>query len=493
MRKKLLAITTVCALAMTSVVGCGNTTTTEETTGSSDSTTAVSGDTTDTTADGDSTGSTTTASAKLECPDTSDWTEADKIYCYSWNDEFGSRLAYVIGSTDAAGNTLADGIDGAYPELAKYVEYVNLGVSGTDGSYQEAIDTLIENNDEKFPSVIAMDNDVAKYYLEDDVTLSMESIGITSEMYANAYDFSTQYATYNGELKGLTWQACPGNLTYRYDIAEEVLGSGEPEDVQEYVKDWDSFFETADKMKEAGYKMTSGADEIKYACFDQQTQPWITVADDGTETLTLDSSVTDFFELSKQLYDGDYTNNEAMWSEGWSASYEGDVFCYFGCTWAVYWCMAFNGEEDSTYGNWRVTEGPVSYHWGGTYVGVVDGCPNTELAAFLIYSLCCDEDIMYTLACDTLDFVNNKAVIDKEIANGDGASEILGGQNPVATWAEAAPGIDLSNASYLDSELKNYITDAAAAYNEGTLDSVDAALDYVKDQVKANYDYITVE
>lgn len=490
MRKRLLAIATVCALAATTVVGCNK----ADTTTSSDAETKGTDTATETEDGTQATDSTEVVeAATLAEPDTSDWTDADKIYVYSWNDELGSRLAYVIGSTDAAGNTLADGIDGKYPELAQYVEYVNLGVSGTDGSYQEAIDKLIDNNDAKYPSVIAMDNDVAKYYLEDDVTVSMESIGITDEMYANAYAFSTQYATYNGELKGLTWQACPGNVTYRYDIAEEVLGSGEPEDVQEHLKDWDSFFETADLMKAAGYKMTSGADEIKYACFDQQTQPWITVADDGSETLTLDSSVTDFFELSKKLYDGGYTNNNAMWSEGWSAGYEGDVFCYFGCTWAVYWCMVFNEEGETTKGNWRVTEGPVSYHWGGTYVAVTEGCPNKDLAAFLVYSLCCDEDVMYTLACDTKDFVNNKAVIAKEIENGDGASDILGGQNPVATWAEAAPGIDLSNASYLDSELKNYITDAAAAYNEGTLDSADAALDYVKEQVKTNYDYITVE
>jgi hypothetical protein len=383
----------------------------------------------------------------------------------------------------------------AYPELTDYVEYVNLGVSGTDGTYQTAIDTLIENNDEKFPSIIAADNDVAKYYTESDMTLPLSEIGITDEMYANAYNFSKQYATYNGELKALTWQACPGCFVYRTDIAEEVLGSSDPADVQEYVKDWDTFMETAATMKDAGYAMVAGPDEIKYACFDQQTQPWITVADDGTETLSLDSSVTDFFELSKELFDGEYTNNASMWDAAWNAGYEGDVFGYFGCTWSVYWCMAFDDTlgEDSSKGKWHICEGPVGYHWGGTYCMVMEGCPNTELAAFLVYSLCCDEDIMYTLACDTLDFVNNKAVIEKEIANGDGASPILGGQNPVEVWAESVKNIDLSKASYLDSEIKNYITDAAAAYNAGEVDSIDAAVQLVKDKVADAHPEITVE
>ncbi len=54
---------------------------------------------------------------------------------------------------------------------------------------------------------------------------------------------------------------------------EEVLGTSDPAEVQEYVKDWDAFFETADKMKEARYAMLSGPDDIKYAIWDQQTQP----------------------------------------------------------------------------------------------------------------------------------------------------------------------------------------------------------------------------
>ena len=476
MKKKIVSVLLATVLAASTVMaGCGDKAATNETTAAG----TPAGTTTESGAAAVQETETTAAvevTEKLECPDVSGWTDADKIYFYSWNDEFGSRMQYVLD---------------AYPELQPYVEYVNLGCSGTDGSYQTAIDTLIENNDEKFPSIIAADNDVAKYYTESDLTLSMASVGITDAMYANAYNFSKQYATYNGELKALTWQACPGCFLYRTDIADEVLGFSDPDSVQECVKDWDSFFATADQMKEAGYAMVAGPDEIKYACFDQQTQPWVTT----DYKLQLDSSVEDYFKLSKQLYDGGYTNNASMWDAAWSGGYEGNVFGYFGCTWSVYWCMVFDDSlgDASSYGKWNCCAGPVSYHWGGTYCMIMEGCPNTELAAFLVYSLCCDEDIMYTLACDTLDFVNNKAVIAKEIENGDGSSPILGGANPVAVWSESVMDIDLSNACFLDADLKNYITDAANAYNAGTLASVDEAMQYVKDQVAENFSYITVE
>ncbi|HOO78887.1 MAG TPA: hypothetical protein PLQ04_00725 [Lachnospiraceae bacterium] len=415
----------------------------------------------------------------MEAPSTEGWDESKKIYYYSWNDEFGSRMQYVLD---------------AYPEYAEYVEYVNLGVSGTDGTYQTAIDTALTSGD-KYPSIIAMDNDVAKYYTEnDDVTVALDSVGITNDMYANAYQYTIDYATYNGSLKALTWQATPGCFTYRASIAEEVLGVSEPADVQEFVKDWDTFFTTAETMKTAGYAMISGPDDVKYAIWDQQTQPWVTVAADGSETLTLDGSVTEYFETAKKLFDAGYTDGTSMWSDSWSANFEGDVFGYFGCTWFVYWCIATTEDsETSSYGDWRICAGPVGYHWGGTYVAITKDCPNPELAAFLVYSLCCDEEIMYTLACDTLDFVNNKAVIEREIANGDGASPLLGGQNPVEVWAESAKTIDLSNASYLDSALKAIMDKASEAYNAGTLTSAEEAVQYVKDEVASQYDYITVE
>lgn len=477
MKKKLLSVVLSVAMVASLLVGCGGT---EEAAPEADTTTEEAAPEAEAEAEEPVVEDTNEVveAAVLEAPSTEGWDESKKIYAYSWNDEFGSRLQFVLDK---------------YPEYSDYVEYVNLGVSGTDGTYQELVDTAMAGGD-KYPSLIAADNDVAKYYTETDATLSMAAIGITDEMYANAYQYTKDYATYNGELKALTWQAAPGNFTYRASIAEEVLGSSDPADVQEAVKDWDTFFATADKMKEAGYAMISGPDDVKYAIWDQQTQPWVTVAEDGTETLTLDSCVTDYFETAKKLYDGGYTDQTSMWSDAWSANFEGDVFGYFGCTWFVYWCIATTEDsETSTFGDWRVCEGPVGYHWGGTYIAVGADCPNTELAAFLLYSLCCDPEIMYNIEAETMDFVNNKEAVANIIADGKGASDILGGQNPVETWAEAATKIDLSNACYMDSALKVIMDQASIAYNEGTLASADEAVQYVKDEVAKSYDYITVE
>ncbi len=455
--KKVLALSLALAMGL-SLVACESKKEDPTTEAPKDDTEAV---TTDDTEGADA--------ATLEMPDA----DGDVIYVYSWNTELGDRLKYFKDK---------------YPEYADRVEYINLGVSGTSVEYKTSLETLVTSPDAaQVPSIIAMDNDVALGFLESDYTVAMSSIGITDAMYANAFAYTKDYATINGELKGLTWQATPGCFVYRTDIAEEVLGASDPETVQASVKDWDTFLDTAAKMKDAGYAMVSGADDLKYAMIDQKTSPWV-----SDDKLNIDPIVTEYLNLSKTLYDEGYTQKTAMWSDAWSANFSGDVFGYFGCTWFVYWCIAVE-EGDDLYGSFNMCAGPVDYHWGGTYLAVTNACPDTKLAALLVYTLCCDTEVMAKLSEETFDFVNNKAAVQSLIDAGKGASPVIGGQNPLSVWLAAADKIDLSNSTALDSTFNGYLDNAAAAYWSGEIKTVDDAIKNVKDQVSDGYSYITVE
>lgn len=252
------------------------------------------------------------------------------------------------------------------------------------------------------------------------------------------------------------------------------------------MSDWDKFFETADKMKEAGYKMVSGPSDVKYAIWDTQSQPWVT--DDGSkETLTLDKAVTEYLETGKKIYDGDYSNNTSMWDGGWASDMtnDGKVFCFFGCPWFI-GSMQGNGASD---GNWGAVTGPTSYHWGGTYVCVGKDTPNPELAAYLLYEMTCNPDIGVNITNKTGDCVNNKEanqrLINGELAADNAAAKFLGGQNPIEVWAASAEGINLSNLTYQDASIKAFIDDAAKAYNSGELSTVEDAVKYVEDKCAA--------
>ena len=412
-----------------------------------------------------------------EFTDYFDVDESTAINVYSWNSELGDRLNYFYEE---------------YPEYKSLVNYVNLGLGGTSDEYKTAIESAINSGGENYPSIIACDNDVALYFLKSDYIIPISKVNISPDDYSEAYNYTVDYATINGELKGVTWQACPGCFVYRNDIAREVLGSSDPENVQAAIDDWGKFFVTADKMKEAGYKMLSGPDDVKYVFLDQRSSPWV-----ENDKLNIDQAVYDYLETSKKLYDGGYTDKTSMWSDAWTANLsDGKVFGYFGCTWWVYWCVPYQSEGSGNggfYGNCSIVNGPSSYHWGGTYLCVTADCPNKGLAGLILYTMTCNTEIMQKLSEETLDFVNNKRAIQNQIDSGTGASEVLAGQNPLTVWAESAEKISLKNATEYDSTINGFMDIASSAYNSGEVNDIGSAVDIIKDSVRNTYSYILVE
>ena len=454
--KKVMALSLALAMGL-SLVACG---------GGDDEATTAEGTTA---GDGDDTQVPATQEvADVEMPSE----EGETIYVYSWNTELGDRLQYFRD---------------AYPQYSDRVEYINLGLGGTDAEYVTQIDTALQagTSAEKYPSILAADNDLALHWAESEYTLPMADIGIGGDDFSEMYQYTLDYATVDGAVKALAWQSTPGVFCYRTDIAEEVLGASDPDSVQAAIADWDKFFETADKMKEAGYKMLSGPDDCKYAIIDSaKTSPWV-----ENDKLNIDTWVTEYLETAKKLYDGDYTNKTSMWDDAWKANVDTDVFGYFGCTWFLYWTL--NPKEHAN--DWNICQGPVVYHWGGTYLAVGKDCPDTALAALVIRTLCCDTEVMTKICEETKDFVNNKAAVKAVSDSGKGNSEKCGGNDPIPAFMAAAEKIDLSNSTAYDYIFNGFVDTASAAYNSGEAKDVDAAIQMVKDSVSDGYNFITVE
>lgn len=464
--KKAMAVTLVSAMAVSSLAACSSSSSDTGSTGDSKASESAGEGSSD--AAGESSDGGNTDAAKMEAPSTDGWDESKKIYAYCWDSDFQTKLNLVLD---------------ANPQYKDYVEIVVTGQSGTGPEYKTTVDTAFDGGD-KYPSLVAADNDVAKYWSEDSSkTIALSEIGLTDEMYADAYPFASEYGTYDGKLTCMTWQATPGSVYYNREIAKEVFGTDDPDEVQKLLKDWDTFFDTAEKLKEKGYYIVSGADDVKYAIWDsEQTSAWVTDKD-GTETLTLDDAVTTYLETAKKLYDGGYVDTTSeLWATSWTANMDGKAFCYFACPW--FKDTIVKGAPDiAEAGGWGACAGPASYHWGGTYVMVGKDTPNPELAAYLLYELCCDADMMYTISDKTGDFVNNQKAVDKLIADGKGAQDFLGGQNPFSVWNENAKTLSLKNVTYSDSTIKTYIDTASKNYNNGTY-TLDEAIQYIKDQAK---------
>ncbi len=465
MRKKLVSGLLAATMVASLMVGCGSgNDTTEATEAKNDATEATEEKTESEVKDEVET---------MEAPSADGRSD---INVYLWDDDGQGKVEYVLSKMDK--------------ELADHIKIVNLGVGGTDQEYADGINAGYESADQ-YPSVILSDAGFVKMLAGSDNVASIADTNITEGMYANAYEYTKSLGSVNGDLKALSWQATPGCLVYRADIAKEVLGTDDPDEVASKVAGWDNFFAVADQMKEAGYKMTSGADEIKYACLNQRTQPW--VSDDSK--LQLGDEITTYVENAKKLYDGDYTNKANTWTENWTASMaEGDVFCYFGCTWFLGTMEASCTKDSANFGNWRICAAPEGYNWGGTFLMIGKDTPDMELASYFVYMMTCDEDVLYGLNADKGDFVNNKKVVDKLVADGVGERDMLGGQNALAVFSSNAMTLK-DTASDIDNDVIGALDHASEAYNTGdsSMQSADDCVNYVKDQIKTTLDYITVE
>ena len=398
--------------------------------------------------------------------------EGDVLYVYSWNDDFEEQLQYFKDK---------------YPQYAGRVEYVNLEVGANSGDYSATLETLLQSHYEEaaqYPSIVVLDNSIALDYVQSDYTLPMTGVGIGGEDYQNMYPYTLDYTTYEGDVKALTWYATPGVLCYRADLAEQVLGSGEPEVVQDAVSNWTRFLDTAEKMQEAGYKMVSGPDDVKFPYMDTKTVPWVT-----DEHLNIDKWVTQYLEMAKKLNDRDYTSGTRVETEEWNANMDKDVFCYFGTPQFYNWALQPELHE----GDYRICEGPATFHWGGTWLAVGKECPDTGLAALILRTICCDTDTMTMMGEKTCGFVNNRKAVQSLIDAGKGVVEGKGETNPLPVFDAVAQKVDVSCASVYDTRMNGYVDNVLSEYLSGGDVDTKEAVERIKDQVSDAYNYIKID
>ena len=305
-------------------------------------------------------------------------------------------------------------------------------------------------------------------YVDTDYTMPVADLGITDEDLKDQYQYTKDIVTdSNGVLKGVSWQGCPGVLFYNREAAKEVLGSDDPAEVQKYVSDWDTFNATAEKMKAAGYQMTSSANDTYRVYSNNVTSKWV---EDGK--VNIDDNIMKWVEDSKKMVDAGETGVHDMWSDDWRKGFfpEGKVFCYFGPAWLVNFSMAADTEGSIGYeGGWGAAEGPQGFFWGGTWIAAAAGTDNAATIKDIMLTMTTDADVMKEIVVDDDDFVNNQIVMEEMAEDTSYSSKILGGQNPLEMYCAGVYSLDLSNLSPYDAgcneefqkAMKNYFEDNA--------------------------------
>ncbi|MBE5943861.1 MAG: hypothetical protein E7258_02965 [Lachnospiraceae bacterium] len=273
---------------------------------------------------------------------------------------------------------------------------------------------------EDYPAIICMDNDaVLSGYVDMDNFDPVSNIGIEAADYENAYKYTKEIGTFDSELKLLTWQVCPNVMFYNKAIAEEVLGTSDPEEIQKLVATPEAFYETAEKVEKAGYTMAADVNLINYHInFAQSHFNKIDGADDFVSTVN----------------NNGYTTGSEGWSTEWYNELNGEVFCVFGSTWYE-WVIPSD--------IYMACEGPVNYYYSGSFLGVAGTGNDAEgdaVAAFVLEKLCCDDEFMQTLFAEG-DAPNNKKAAEALIAEGKGTKDFVFDQNILAIYDASARDI----------------------------------------------------
>lgn len=411
------------------------------------------------------------------------------IYC--WNEEFKSRITAHYPDYQE--------VDATHGKIGDVDVVWNI-TPNDDNAYQNNLDAALLNQqdapaDDKI-DLFLVEADNALKYVDTDYTMPVKDLGITDDDLSKQYQYTKDIVTDSkGVLKGVSWQGCPGVLFYNREAAKDILGTDDPDEVQNYVCDWDTFSDTAAKAKEKGYKMVSSVNDTYRVYSNNVTSKWV----EGNK-INIDDNIMKWVDDSKKLVDAKEVGTFDMWSDDWSKGFypEGKVFCYFGPAWLVNFSMAADTEGSIGYnGGWGAAQGPQGFFWGGTWICAAQGTDNASLVKDIMLKMTTDDDIMKEIVVDDDDFVNNSTIMnglaDGSILGKDDKpyeSKILGGQNPLSMYCAGVEKLDLSNLSSYDQGCNEEFQKAMKNYFEGKA-TKDEALELFYKGVTEKYPELT--
>ena len=402
------------------------------------------------------------------------------IWC--WNDEFQTRFNDYYPEVkevakDGSTTTLKDGTT------------VNWIVEPNEGNnYQTKLDEALLKQadaaaDDKI-DLFLVEADYARKYTNSEATMNIADLDGVLDATSDQYEYTKEVVSdADGNVKGVSWQACPGLIAYRRSIAKDVLGTDDPAEVQKALADWDTFEDTAEKMKAKGYKMLSGYDDTFRPFYNNDKAPFV---EDG-KTVNIDENIMDWVKMTKEYTEKGYNNKTSLWGDDWNKDQGKDskVFCIPACTWEIDFTLTGNADPDGTkdpeksaWGDYAVCVGPVSWCWGGTWLTAAAGTDNTDLISDIMIKMTTDPEILKKIATEKGDFVNSQSVIADLAENYEG-NDFLGGQNHYALLSDSAANLSLKIASAYDQGIIETMQSAMKDYYDGNADL---------DKAKANFE-----
>lgn len=336
-----------------------------------------------------------------------------------------------------------------------------------------------------------------------------------------AQDYADQIVDYvwdvgksdDGVQRAISYQITPLGIYYRRDIAQKVFGTDDPEEIGKLFADYDTILDTAQKLKDAGYRIFSSDAEMgKFA----NTSAWVV---DGA--LNVSQARYDLMDLCVNLYQNDLTAYANTWSTPWYQAMAGEVpiltadiqnytddsvnvwdeaefeeatkdmektevFAFGLPAWGV---LTLRDHVGDTSGSWGVCAGPAYGFDGGTYIGISSQSDKKDLAWDFVKFCTLNEDTAeWWIEFSEGDTVSLKSVLDK---HKDDENKVYGGQKLYQFWLEQAEHIDTSIVTRYDTAIEDTWGNAVSKVKTGEATKEEAVAEFY-DKIESDYPDITV-
>ena len=334
------------------------------------------------------------------------------------------------------------------------------------------------------PDVVAIEEKYISKYADSGTFLAIDDLlPADNSMYQYTLDAAKDK---DGHIMAYAWQATPGALYYRSDMAKAILGVNNPEEMQQLVDTWDKFLDVAKILKDCDPE-TTGFSDVRIlsdvmaparAFYSDRQTSWIVDGKLSIETQLYNDAPDSLYEIIKALQVGNgewggveepFVNETMERTTAWFTDMSGNnVFSYLLPSYSLQYDFKKYAKNDAngddTTGKWAICKGPANYSDGGTWLGVIKSSPNAAKAKEMISYFTFNEDFLRAWANATGDFMNNKKLMT-EFANDPNKSEsFLGGQNHYKLFNEIAEGIKGNNRTAYDSKINSMFSEWAVNY-----------------------------
>ena len=340
------------------------------------------------------------------------------------------------------------------------------------------------------PDVFALEAAYLRKFIDHPSLESLSEAPYNAEKLAvDHYDYIQELERDSeGELRAVAYQGTTGGFYFRRDLAEEYLGTSDPEEVSALISTWDDIFEIGERIYEESEGTVrvlpnqSAIGDIQDAMVEQ---PWVV-----DNELIIDQAKKDSLYLVDQAIESNSLAMLDSWSPGWVASMQqGSVLFYPAPSWFLNHVLQSNTPETS--GQWGLASGPASFSGGGTFYSIYSDGENKELAWEFVKQYGYDVEFLQNLAKDE-EYYTSHRVANDGVAD-EISSEFLAGQNYFEFFNQESEKVDAVARTPFDGDIGDIYGDLLGSYARGNFKSKEDFWERFKRDVQNYFPELTIK